>query len=232
MTRAKTPTSFSYSGIIILFICILILGSSCQKKTIPIPTKPDPTNPTTPTDPTGSNIVYTNVDPDSIILRSTTDSFNLDLNNDGITDFAFADAFLYTQCGDLGAGAGIKLFVTPANIDNAVMNDKTNFTLALDSGAVIDPDSTWANSLQILVEGTTNGRCDPFVSGNWLRASDKYLGLKFTKNNNSYYGWARFTCSYYRYPGSLAQLVKGILTLQDYAYNSLPGQPIFAGQTK
>ena len=90
MKSTKTPTSFSYASMIILAISILIFSSNCQKKNIPA--NPDPTKPTPPTNPAGSQIIYTDVNSDSVILDSTLRRhYDLDLNNDGIIDFVFTE---------------------------------------------------------------------------------------------------------------------------------------------
>ena len=36
-----------------------------------------------------AGVVYTDVNPDSVILKLQKDTFNLDLNNDGVVDFTF-----------------------------------------------------------------------------------------------------------------------------------------------
>jgi hypothetical protein len=51
--------------------------------------------------------------------------------------------------------------------------------------------------------------------------TDQYLGLKFISNGKVYYGWARL-----RYTNPIS------LTLKDYAFNSVAGQQILAGQMK
>ncbi|HEX4374710.1 MAG TPA: hypothetical protein VHZ50_15510 [Puia sp.] len=234
MKSIKTPTNFSYTGIIIFFISILIFAISCQKNTNPVtvPTKPIP-----PTNPTGSTIIYTDVNPDSSILL-TSDSFDLDLNNDGITDFTFNKSLSSTQCRSAVQTTftfHIHLSITPANTNNAAMTSASNIALALDadSATTIGPDSLWATTSEVLLEGVAISNCTP-VSGHagyWLNVSDKYLGLKFTAGNNTYYGWARLSSTYSVGAGS-DLIIGGQLILKDYAYNSAPNQPILAGQTK
>jgi hypothetical protein len=234
MKSTKTPTNFSYSGMIILFISILIFSSGCVKQTTP--PNSNPTKPTTPTSPAGSNIIYTDVNPDSSILLAT-DSFNLDLNNDGVTDFEFNKQLSSSECRSPEQPTftfHIHLSVTPANAGSAIMTNTSNLlALALDSSTPIGPDSLWATTSEVLLEGGAISNCTN-VSGHagyWIDVSDKYIGLKFIKDNNTYYGWARLSSTYSVVSPSIL-IIGGELILKDYAYNNVPNQPILAGQTK
>ena len=237
MTATKAPpSSFSYTGIMILIISIVIFSCSCVKQTIP--TNPVPTKPISPTSPTDSKIIYTDVNPDSAILLGR-DSFNLDLNKDSLTDFEFLATLSSSECrsGAEGERLGIfiRLSVTPENGNSAVMTSAPNvaFAFDLDSSATIGPDSSWVNTTAVLLEGAEISNCNAITghAGYWLNVSDKYLGLKFTAANNTYYGWARLSSTYL--PGATPYfIIGGELIIKDYAYNSVPNQPILAGQTK
>ena len=70
--------------------------------------------------------------------------------------------------------------------------------------------------------------CSPFCSGvptgSWVNVSKRYLGLEVKVDGKIHYGWARMNVS-----------VKGssiVGTLTGYAYETVPGKPIKAGQTK
>lgn len=161
-----------------------------------------------------AQIVYTNVNPDSTISNG---SYNLDLNNDGTTDFVLQISSIVLGCSRVPTFKATSS-ITPASGDNAVMNDGAGYARALDYATTIVPDSQWSNTSQILFDAGTT--CTSAVKGYWVNLSNKdlYLGLRFTKGNNTYYGWARLE------PGIAS------LSLKDYAYNSVPGQPISAGQ--
>lgn len=222
----KKPPAFI--AMIIFTITVLLFNGSCSKDT----KGQDPGNTTTGS----SKIVYKDVIPDSVIHGS----YNLDLNDDGITDFAFNISSNRSVCGgDALFGYYYrditKLSVTPANENNEVITDGT-YALALDSSSAIVSDSLWATASQTLIYGALNssGRCTIFpygVAGHWINVSDKYLGLKFIKDNNTYYGRARLSSSYHIITGS-NHLSIGQLILKDYAFNSVPNQHILAGQTK
>jgi hypothetical protein len=234
MKSTKTPTNFPYSGTIILFISILIFSSSCVKQTAA--PNSNPTKPNPPSSPTGSNIIYTDVNPDSATLLST-DSFNLNLNNDGVTDFEFNKSLSSSECRSPEQPTftfHIHLSVTPAKAGNAIMTNSSNLlALALDSSTPIGPDSLWATTSEVLLEGGAISNCTSVMghAGYWINISDKYIGLKFIKDNNTYYGWARLTSTYSAISAS-SLIIGGDLIIKDYAYNNVPNQPIVAGQNK
>jgi hypothetical protein len=233
MTPTKTPIRFFYASITV--ISILIFISSCVKQTAPSNT--DPTKPNPPTSPASSNIIYTDLNPDSSILLAT-DSFNLDVNNDGITDFTFNKYLSSTECRSAVQekfAFNIHLSIKPATANNAIMASASNLALALDadSGTIIGPDSLWATTSEILLEGAAISSCTLVTghAGYWLNVSDKYLGLKFNAGNKTYYGWARLSSSY-SVSSASHLIVGGQLIIKDFAYNSVPDQLILAGQTK
>ena len=53
------------------------------------------------------------------------------------------------------------------------------------------------------------------------RVTDRYLGLTFLRNGRTHYGWARLTVS-----GAFVAKLTG------YAYETIAGKSIIAGQTK
>ena len=60
--------------------------------------------------------------------------------------------------------------------------------------------------------------------GQWLNVTNRYLGLKFKIDGKFHYGWARVSV---QLPGSF--LID--TTLTGYAYETVPGKAIEAGQT-
>jgi hypothetical protein len=92
---------------------------------------------------------------------------------------------------------------------------------------MIDRSSPWPymTSQSLTMYGLspcTTGNYPGF--GNWYMSGsnqNKYMGLKLKKGSSAYYGWVRLYLN-----TSLPKLI-----VRDYAYNTLPGQPIVAGQT-
>jgi hypothetical protein len=62
--------------------------------------------------------------------------------------------------------------------------------------------------------------------GPWRNVTNRYLGLKFKINGKFHYGWARLNVKV------LKGQFKIIATLTGYAYETIPGKGIIAGQTK
>ena len=61
------------------------------------------------------------------------------------------------------------------------------------------------------------------VWGLWDSLSDYYLGLRLLQSGQTHYGWVRLRVDV---TSSYASLI-----VRDYAFNSVPNQPILAGQT-
>lgn len=65
--------------------------------------------------------------------------------------------------------------------------------------------------------------------GNWMNASKKYLGLKFTLSDGTHYGWARFSVQ--TAPAGSGGKTRISATFTGYAYEDVPNMPIVAGDT-
>jgi hypothetical protein len=63
----------------------------------------------------------------------------------------------------------------------------------------------------------------------WANVSDRYLGLKFKINGEYHYGWARLTVKFHGGPPK-DRTWEAHLT--GYAYETVAGKSIMAGQTK
>jgi hypothetical protein len=62
--------------------------------------------------------------------------------------------------------------------------------------------------------------------GKWINVKNRYLGLSFTIHGKSHYGWARLSVQVSKRPFKL------MATLTGYAYETISGKAIVAGQTK
>jgi len=168
-----------------------------------------------------TQIVYTDVKPDSVI--STTHSYGLDLNNDGTKDFTMFASGGVIRCRENFGHSAVVWIVAEEGTRNAIIDDKNNYALALDSLSVIGSsgyrwsDSNWIQTLRMY------SSCDGgSSSGDWHNDEIKYLGLKIITGRQSYYGWIRLSVSV----GFLGSKI----VIVDYAYNSVPNQPILAGE--
>lgn len=163
-----------------------------------------------------AQMVYTDVNPDDTTSQGT---YNLDLNNDGTTDFEITHSIITIICN--GPKANRYIRVTPLGT-NQVSSYSVNNATKMALNANIDASVlTWNDSAnQLMAYRTHSLACTPAYSGGqWLSAVDGYLGLKLNSGGNTYYGWARLNTS-----------DANSFTIIDYAYNSIPNQPILAGE--
>lgn len=211
---------FTLLTTIILSVSLLIIYNSCQKEISAGILK---TNVAATTNAAASSsIIYTDVNPDSIIVNKL---YNLDLNNDGIPDFKITDS-IWRSCAPV---PNCNIEITPLN-NNAVLSDAKNHPYALKAKDTIALNlSSWSKTSDQTLEKIqiTCSRTAGIIShysGHWDNTSEqRYMGLKLIKGANTYYGWVGLSSSTY---SNLPAIVT------DYAFNSIPNQPILAGQTK
>ena len=184
-----------------------------------------------------AQIVYTDVNPDSVIMCTYTGGcsapYSLDLNKDGINDFILAprDSLFDCTCNkELASGA----------IDSAVISSTSLSWIADTSGGyaintLIDSSLGWTNAHHLLALNPMN--CVPTVcrggsgytvgqtpaTGPWVNVSGKYLALKIHVGPDFFYGWIKLGVALADYTVSI--------TIMEYGYNTTPNQPILAGQT-
>jgi hypothetical protein len=149
---------------------------------------------------TNAQIIYTD------ILDATPNAtYPLDLNNDGITDFAIQFA----------GAQNVVCFPAGSNAYGGNIGGTLHLAYALPYGYnICDTLATWYDATN---PGTMGGGTSV---GYWPNVTDKYLALKLIVGANTYYGWARFDFLF----GS------GSFTVKDYAYESTPNTCIKAGQ--
>lgn len=145
-----------------------------------------------------------------------------DLNNDGIPDFTFS--MLSTQHASTrralqllkvaGYQSGNKIVSVPAKIGVTAA--------AVPTGGKIGSQAMFASSG---VDMAIRGYVGSFIrsSGSWLKVETAYVGLKFLINGQVHYGWARIK---FPQPGEFVEP-----SIYGYAYETIPNQPIVAGQT-
>jgi hypothetical protein len=141
--------------------------------------------------------------------------YRIDLNHDKAADFVFYRAYLHN-------GIDAYLAVTPVNRKNEVWGTSA-YASALPKGYVVGPNKKRFqayHSLMVVVSTL-------FSMGPWKsqRGIPHYLGLKFMASGKVHYGWARLTTKT-QPPYQIDATVTG------YAYETIPGKSIKAGQTK
>jgi hypothetical protein len=154
--------------------------------------------------PAQAKVVYTfaNV----TIGRGTT--LPLDLNHDGVNDFSFSH-FAY--------GNWDHFYAVGLAANHIFGNGSAS---ALRAGVPIGPQGRFSHFGIMAKTGAISGY--DFSTGKWLNVQNRYLGLQFSINGKTHYGWARLTVT----------LTGGIVgTLTGYAYETVPNKRIVAGQT-
>jgi hypothetical protein len=169
--------------------------------------------------PSEAKIVYR---PAHIII-GPNGSYNLDLNDDEIADFTFRNinarhAFYRDNLGVIPAqGNGIE----------GSVRFSRSWAFALQRGYQISSKGHFDGNSAIMARRPCNplrGTCQG-TSGQWVNVANRYLGLKFLINRKTHYGWARLSVQVRLHNPITA-------TLTGYAYETIPGKSIKAGQIK
>ncbi len=173
--------------------------------------------------PAEGQIVYTRV---NITLGPNT-SYNLDLNNDGITDFTISTSL---QQRPHGCPYGEVTWTFTASVDETPASGngaEGSPPAALSKGDQIGPDQSYYAGQGALRSyyNSYSPPCDSInhYAGDWI-PSFHYLGLALQINGETHYGWAKLKVK--------VGYAMVSATLIGYAYESTPGMPINAGQTK
>lgn len=169
-----------------------------------------------------AQVIYHDIVPDSILQYNTSADY-FDLNNDGVSDFVFV-AYSYQS------GTCVRTtFQKVKGLNGA--NIRSNWTFA--SGAYLlfscglaleelisENQNDWWFEARMFDDfcfyGYYTDSCT-CIEENGMH-NENYLGIRFTDSVGVHYGWIR------------VQSVSSHLTIYDYAYDSIPGQSIWAGQ--
>lgn len=155
-------------------------------------------------------IEYTDVTPDFVGGNGT--SVGLDLDDDNNFDFVIV--------GATAPAVGIYGYNSIAGNSFVGSAPSYIYPFALNGGDVISAgQSTWFGGSDV---GTLNyNNCYSGIGGsNWCGVTDKYLGLRFQISGNTHYGWVLMDVS----------ASGDSFTLKSFAYNTVAGESILAGQ--
>lgn len=169
-----------------------------------------------------AKIVYT---PANISIPLNGGIVQIDLNKDGINDFALSNYSYQTHgLGDLF------LKVVEDQNSNEIVDAQSKGHIcaaALAKGAKVGSKSRFhrdpLQGLYMRFVGLGGSQSSGTRFGPWFGLDgQRYLGLKFVVNGKTHYGWARVKVM----SGSAST------TLTGYAYETIPGKPIIAGHTR
>jgi len=151
--------------------------------------------------------------------------FNLDLNNDGTTDF-FLYNFWFDSHSSYNSSIGFLSARGSAGVNRVITQTSQRglvFARALPSGVQVGPGANFGRyEINRMIACGTDSH-SKHRSGPFLNVKQKYLGLKFIINGQIHYGWARFSTQQVTFCKIRAQL-------NGYAYESDPNTPITTGQ--
>jgi hypothetical protein len=176
--------------------------------------------------PAEAKIVYT---PANIAISPGT-RLQLDLNHDGFSDFSINN----TSSSNAHTFVAF-MTVIPLESQNKIWGRQTRrgaFAPALHAGVRIGPAGQFSREGGKNMGGFFsyyyNGKRSHGYVGPWANGGkgvrNRYLGLKFIIKGKVHFGWARLTVS------TKKPHIFGKLT--GYAYETVPGKSIVAGETK
>ncbi|MGL5890008.1 MAG: T9SS type A sorting domain-containing protein [Bacteroidia bacterium] len=167
-------------------------------------------------------IVYTDISPD--VTLNGPSNYSLDMDNNGQPELQFMFYSYADSTGSTSLNYQI-IFNSTATLGNLYQN-MIPFPTAMNIGDSIRPsapdwrDTSFYGGYQYLAVVSTYGS-QTATFGNWLGATDKYVGIRFNINNQPHYGWIRLTV------GATANQI----VVKDFAYRTTSGIGLTAGQS-
>jgi len=156
-----------------------------------------------------AQIVYVDLDPDVRLAASHMSAMDyfLDMDNDGVDEFWFMH-FNVTP-------PGVSCDVFTAQDGDAEMLVRSMYKpLAIQKFDTIQSTSEqWVCT----VSGSNNWAQS--LDDEWCGKGDRYLGVRFYRDDEWHYGWVRIE----------AEADRSAMTLKDYAWESTAGRSILAG---
>lgn len=174
-----------------------------------------------------AQIVYTDVIEDDTLQDN--ENYLLDLNNDGLVDFKFScNSFFNNGSYNNSNGFDVDGDIYNQNqMEGNLFGGFSPRVYALIQNDTISSGKNWlANShLNLLYykkwvdwhDGTSSGTVS---IGYWKNKVNRYAGLKLIEGADTLYGWVRLDVLNYKF-----------VIVKDYAYDTIPNEPILAGDT-
>jgi hypothetical protein len=156
---------------------------------------------------------------------NTHQGYAIDLNHDGIVDFRIQNIFKQQSQRGYPYTSIIQLQAVPAH--GVQVGNSQYEAAALRSGANIGPiQPTHPNQFRAatMAGQFRFGSFGTYYGGSWLNVSNRYLGLAFSINGKTHFGWARLTVNWNHEWALSADITA-------YAYETVPNKPIIAGDT-
>jgi len=146
----------------------------------------------------------------------------LDLDNDGTHDFLINQTWVsYTA---FVRGPSLRVRGAPGNaVAGIFTSGGKSDALRLARGAKIGPGDSFLRNRNALM-GKWSGIFDYYFFGYWTNRASGFLGFEFQIDGQAHYGWAEVLIT----GGDALEPFRGVV--KGYAYDTVPNQPILAGQ--
>jgi hypothetical protein len=147
----------------------------------------------------------------------------LDLNHDGKTDFTLDDTLYTTTAGFFRSG---RLSIHPQSANQAWGHRTSrglHYASPLAAGVKVGASGAFTPGSLSLAYARQEGSSS-YCEGKWNNVQKRYVGLKFTVQGKTHFGWARLNVSCTGY--KISALLTG------YAYETIPNKAIVTGKTK
>lgn len=171
--------------------------------------------------PAQAKIVFT---PSNIHIPENAGLIHLDLNHDGVADFAFSAG---SRFGSARAPLGFyanSLVVTPEQPGNEVgaITSSKGFDCAakLRGQVQVGPGKHFEPSMLVMFQVAGDYTNQFSAHCPWLDRRGGFLGFKFMIDGETHYGWAR-----------VGEIGTRSASIRGYAYETTPDQPILTGAT-
>jgi hypothetical protein len=151
------------------------------------------------------------------------DSYRLDFTGDGTTDLTFHNKYHYS-CIDTATCFRTQSLTAAMSGTNQAVVRLHSGAVAMKPGMRIGRRRSFGGGRELMALLHGNSRSStPF--GSWINVKNRYLGVKFEIKGKIHYGWARLSVQIH-FPLTITA------TLTGYAYETIPGRSIVAGQTE
>jgi len=177
--------------------------------------------------PAHAQIVYTQVN----VSIPVGESYNLDLNGDGITDFTLKSKLLQGLCqwGDEYVWSLTVIPVAGNHVVTATDQAGSDYASALLYGALVNAAQNFYPNASLMAS-LNWGACGVGMQGEWLNLPTRYLGLQFQDSDgNTHCAWAKVTTAAYV---DQDEHLHASTLLTGYAYQATAGEGILAGATQ
>lgn len=178
-----------------------------------------------------AQIIYTDIDPDKHYGEGyPSETFNLNLDHEGLLECSLTGFHHFISVGNYSNSTtnidSVFISVEPgASVLVKSYSGGFKLPAPLDFGELINYSDDWKNTIHqklVRVSFEEFPTIDMMSStGLWIGGkTDKYLGIRFQIDSDTYYGWLRLD----------VDSTNNSFLVKDYAYNATPNEGIYAGE--